>query len=317
MKKEVAYQNKDICSKIFAEKLAGKSFQVYGVDLPKIKQVLPTNLPAIQANELRMDNLFLLEDDTFLLVDYESAYKEENKLKYLEYILRVLKIYQTEYGLNMKIRLLVIYTTDVSREHVSYILDVYSLKMKLSQAFLSELNSETIKETITEKIKQKKSLTETELMQAIILPLTYKGETKKKESIKELFELMKEIKEEETQLFLLSGILVFTDKVIDKETAKQIKEWIRMTKVARLYEEEKIEAVNEAVNEAVTRTIQQKEKEKERAIQQKEKEKERAIHQMVKKMLEKNVDILNIMEITGLTKKMIEKIQQEVIETEN
>lgn len=317
MKKEVAYQNKDICSKIFAEKLAGKSFQVYGVDLPKIKQVLPTNLPAIQANELRMDNLFLLEDDTFLLVDYESAYKDENKLKYLEYILRVLKIYQTKYGLNMKIRLLIIYTTDVSRENVSSILDVYSLKMEFSQAFLSELNSETIKETITEKIKQKKTLTETELMQTIILPLTYKGETKKKESIKELFELMKEIKEEETQLFLLSGILVFTDKVIDKETAKQIKEWIKMTKVARLYEEEKIEAVNEAVNEAVTRTIQQKEKEKERAIQQKEKEKERAIHQMVKKMLEKNVDILNIMEITGLTKKMIEKIQQEVIETEN
>lgn len=313
MKKEVAYQNKDICSKIFAEKLAGKSFQVYGVDLPKIKQVLPTNLPAIQANELRMDNLFLLEDDTFLLVDYESAYKEENKLKYLEYILRVLKIYQTKYGLNMKIRLLVIYTTDVSRENVSSILDVYSLKMELSQAFLSELDSKTIKETIIEKIKQKKPLTETELMQTIILPLTYKGETKKKESIKELFELMKEIKEEETQLFLLSGILVFTDKVIDKETAKQIKEWIRMTKVARLYEEEKIEAVNEAV----TRTIQQKEKEKERAIQQKEKEKERAIHQMVKKMLEKNVDILNIMEITGLTKKMIEKIQQEVIEPEN
>ncbi len=313
MKKEVAYQNKDICSKIFAEKLAGKSFQVYGVDLPKIKQVLPTNLPAIQANELRMDNLFLLEDDSFLLVDYESAYKEENKLKYLEYILRVLKIYQTKYGLNMKIRLLVIYTTDVSRENVSSILDVYSLKMELSQAFLSELDSKTIKETIIEKIKQKKPLTETELMQTIILPLTYKGETKKKESIKELFELMKEIKEEETQLFLLSGILVFTDKVIDKETAKQIKEWIRMTKVARLYEEEKIEAVNEAV----TRTIQQKEKEKEKAIQQKEKEKERAIHQMVKKMLEKNVDILNIMEITGLTKKMIEKIQQEVIEPEN
>lgn len=305
MKKEVAYQNKDICSKLFAEKLAGKSFEVYGVDLPKIKQVLPTNLPAIQANELRMDNLFLLEDNTFLLVDYESAYKGENKLKYLDYILRVLKIYQTEYGLNMKIRLLVIYTTDVAREQVSDTLDVYSLKMKLSQAFLSELDSKVIKETITEKIKKKKPLTETELMQLIILPLTYKGESKKKESIQELFELTKEIPEEETQLFLLSGILVFTDKVIDQETAKQIKEWIRMTKVARLYEEEKIEAVNEAVNEAVTKTIQQKEKEKVEAIQQ-----------MVKKMLEKNVDILNIMEITGLTRKMIEEIQQEITETE-
>lgn len=313
MKKEVAYQNKDICSKIFAEKLAGKSFEVYGVDLPKIKQVLPTNLPAIQANELRMDNLFLLEDNTFLLVDYESAYKGENKLKYLEYILRVLKIYQAEYGLDMKIRLLVIYTTDVAREQVSDTLDVYSLKMKLSQAFLSELDSKVIKETITEKIKQRKPLTEAELMQLIILPLTYKGESKKKESIQELFELTKEIPEEETQLFLLSGILVFTDKVIDQETAKQIKEWIRMTKVARLYEEEKIEAVNEAV----TKTIQQKEKEKVEAIQQKEKEKVEAIQQMVKKMLEKKVDILNIMEITGLTRKMIEEIQQKITETEN
>lgn len=291
MKKDISYQNKDICSKIFAEKLAGKSFQVYGVDLPKIKQVLPTNLPAIQANELRMDNLFLLEDSTFLLVDYESTYKEENKLKYLEYILRVLKIYQAQYRLNMKIRLLIIYTTDVSRDQVSDILDVYSLKMKLSQAFLSELDSKAIKERVIEKITQGKPLTEAELMQVIILPLTYKGESKKKESIKELFELTKEIQEEETQLFLLSGILVFTDKVIDQETAKQIKEWIRMTKVARLFEEEKIEAVNEAVTET--------------------------IQQMVKKMLEKNVDILNIMEITGLTRKMIEKIQQEMIETEN
>lgn len=313
MKKEVAYQNKDICSKIFAEKLAGKSFEVYGVDLPKIKQVLPTNLPAIQANELRMDNLFLLEDNTFLLVDYESTYKGENKLKYLEYILRVLKIYQTEYGLNMKIRLLVIYTTDVVREQVSDTLDVYSLKLKLSQAFLSELDSKVIKETITKKIKERKPLTEAELMQLIILPLTYKGESKKKESIQELFELTKEIEEEETQLFLLSGILVFTDKVIDQETAKQIKEWIRMTKVARLYEEEKIEAVNEAV----TKTIRQKEKEKVEAVQQKEKEKVEAIQQMVKKMLEKGVDILNIMEITGLTRKMIEEIQQEIIETES
>lgn len=74
-------------------------------------------------------------------------------MKYLEYILRVLKIYQTEYGLNMKIRLLVIYTADVTRKQVSDTLDVYNLKMKLSQAFLSELNSDVIKETITKKIK--------------------------------------------------------------------------------------------------------------------------------------------------------------------
>jgi hypothetical protein len=35
----------------------GKSFSVYGLDIPKIIQVLPTNLPEIEANELRIDNL--------------------------------------------------------------------------------------------------------------------------------------------------------------------------------------------------------------------------------------------------------------------
>lgn len=146
-KNEIAYQNKDITSKIFA----GKSFQVYGVELPKIKQVLPTDLPAIQANELRVDNLFLLEDNTFLLVDYESVYKAENKLKYLEYVLRVLQRYQKVYGMEMKIRVLIIYTADVKENSVKNVWDVYSLKMNLDRAFLSNLNSEQIKTELTNK----------------------------------------------------------------------------------------------------------------------------------------------------------------------
>ena len=80
---EIAYQNKDITSKFLAEHLKGKSFRVYGLDLPEIKEVRPTNIPVVQANELRMDNLFELEDGTVAIVDYESDYEEEDKIKYL------------------------------------------------------------------------------------------------------------------------------------------------------------------------------------------------------------------------------------------
>lgn len=41
---EIAYQNKDITSKFLAEHLKGKSFRVYGLDLPEIKEVRPTNM---------------------------------------------------------------------------------------------------------------------------------------------------------------------------------------------------------------------------------------------------------------------------------
>lgn len=50
----IAYQNKDIVSKIFAESLIEKSLNVYGLNVPKVVGVLPTNLPTVEANELRM-----------------------------------------------------------------------------------------------------------------------------------------------------------------------------------------------------------------------------------------------------------------------
>ncbi len=44
---EISYQNKDITSKFLAEHLKGKTFRVYGLDLPEITDVKPTNLPKI------------------------------------------------------------------------------------------------------------------------------------------------------------------------------------------------------------------------------------------------------------------------------
>ena len=77
-----------------------------------------------------------------------------------------------------------------------------------------------------------------ELMKLIILPLTYKGKEKKRQAVKEAVELAKQIADKEEKTFVLSGILVFADKIIDTETAKYIKEVVRMTQVAELLLEE-------------------------------------------------------------------------------
>ena len=54
----IAYQNKDIVSKLFGDRMKGKSLSLFGLgtDL-KVTGVRPTNLPVVQAKELRMDNL--------------------------------------------------------------------------------------------------------------------------------------------------------------------------------------------------------------------------------------------------------------------
>ncbi len=84
-------------------------------------------------------------------------------------------------------------------------------------------------------------------------------------------------------MFVLSGVLVTTDKFIDEKYADNIRRFLRMTKVARLYEEEKIEAINK-------RTIQ-----------------------IAENLIKAGADTLMIMKGTGLTREQIEKIRNNML----
>ncbi len=233
----IAYQNKDIASKVFAEKFRDISLNVYGVKLPRIVKVLPTNLPEISANELRIDNLFLLEDGRIAIIDYESEYKQHNHLKYIGYIYRVLERYYGEGVTDLRIVMIVIYTADVTRAKVSESLNAGAFILNEEAVFLSELPSDEIKARLEAKVKAEAELDEEEIMEFIILPLSYKKK-QQKEAIKNAITMAKKIKNEETMVFVLAGILVFSDKIIDEELSKKTKEWIAMTKVGRLFEEE-------------------------------------------------------------------------------
>ena len=80
---DVTYQNKDISSKYMAS-MHGTTFaKVLGIDMSAVLRNEPTELPSIEVNNMMMDNLFLLEDESYAIIDYESKYSEENKVKYL------------------------------------------------------------------------------------------------------------------------------------------------------------------------------------------------------------------------------------------
>lgn len=53
------------------------------------------------------------------------------------------------------------------------------------------------------------------------------------------------IQDKKQQIFTLAGILVFTDKVIDRETAGKIRRAIEMTQVAQIFEEEKQQSIQD------------------------------------------------------------------------
>lgn len=234
---EVAYQNKDIVSKILGDGMKEKSFSVYGIPMSKVKEVLPVNLPAIEANEMATDNLFKLEDSSYAVIDYESTFSEKSKIKYVNHIARIVK----KYGSNIRLRMIVLCTSGI--RHINAVLDVGCLRLTVEPGYLSSINAEIILKTVRERIENKEKLSDPEVMQLIILPLTEEKKEKQKVVLEEAVNLAKNIQDEEQQLFVLSGIITFSDKIIEPEFARQVEEWIRMTKVGRLFEEEKQQAV--------------------------------------------------------------------------
>jgi len=234
--------------KLLAENLKGKTFRVYGLKIPEIRQVQPTNIPVVKANELQLDNLFELEDDTVAIVDYESEYKKSDKVKYLNYLTGIANRYRKEKRECPTLRMVVIYTGDISREQVCAEYDIGAVKISTEPAFLSELDGEGIFQRLEEKVRRKERLTDEELMELIILPLSYRKKEEKIKRIRDVVDLAVQIQDRSQQVFALAGILTFTDKIIVRETANKVRRAMEMTQVEMIFEEEKQQAVKRAVS---------------------------------------------------------------------
>ena len=277
----ITYHNKDVISKILSKNFKDKSFKVWGLDLPKIKEVLQTNLPEITARELRLDNVYILEDNCILIIDYESTVKKEDFLKYLRYVLLILEALFAEKNIIYdNVIIAVIYTGDIKKAQSRF--KVGCLTLDIRQVFLSKFDTDEMYAELKRKVDNNERLTDEDVMRFIIMPLTEPAAKRKQELIEKTVDLAKRLTDEEQQLFIISGVLVATDKFIDKDYANKIKEWIKMTKVARLFEEEKIEAVNNMK------------------------------YSIAKNLLIKGVDFITVMECTKLTKSEILEIQQEL-----
>ena len=282
MSEGIVYQNKDILFKILGQTYKEKSFAAYGIDLPPIRELLPTDLPKIAANEKSIDNLFLLEDGTYAIVDYESVYKKANKIKYLNYIARVMEKYFKE-NETFNLRLIVIYTSDVQSAEPTLETDCFTLRTE--QAFLSHIDGEAAFDEIQGKLQSGIPLADDDLMRLVILPLTVPGSEGKQEMLEKVVDLAEQITDEEQRIFTLSGVIVASDKFINREYLDQIRRRISMTQLGQLYEKEKIEYANQKVRENDLKRA--------------------------KSLLNEGIDIVKIMKTYGFTEEELLHLQDE------
>ncbi len=163
--------------------------------------------------------------------------------------------------------------------------------LNIEEVFVSHLPDEEIYQKIKRKLENREKLTEQELMRLIILPLAPKGNVNKQKRVEEVIELAKMLEDEQEQAFVIAGILVCSDKFIDREYAKGIRRYLSMTKVFQILEEEKQEAI---IHERRLATMEEK-------------------HQTAARMIRKGMTEEIIMEISGLTKEEISKVRENML----
>lgn len=184
-----------------------------------------------------------------------------------------------------KLRMIVIYTGDVENAKDTW--EMPCLTLKMEQVFISKLPEAEIYQSIKRKLENQETLSDKELMQLIILPLAKKGRESKQKMIEQVVELAKQIEDENMQAFVITGILVSSDKFIDRAYAKTVRRYLSMTKVFQILEEEKQEAINLArQNEKIA---------------------------IAENLMKDGLDTILIMRATGLTREQIEKIRENML----
>ena len=281
----ITHSNKDVMFKFLSRQYENKSLAAYGLKLPRIKRLLSGDYPVVTATETHADNPFLLEDGSLLILEYESTVNKDDFLKYTGYVTNALKQLHKESIKVERVIIAVVYTWDITA--AASVFDIGALRIKIEQVFLTNFNTDKMYTELKLKIDAREQLNDDDMMKFIILPLTQPDKNRKQELIEDTIDLAKQIQDEYQQVFVVAGILVATNKFIDQDYAKKLKEWIKLTKVARLFEEEKIEAVNVAVNETDKNVRKQ----------------------IAKDMFANGEDILKIMHFTKLTRAEIDEIQ--------
>ena len=150
---------------------------------------------------------------------------------------------------------------------------------------MSHIDGEAAFNEIQGKLQSGIPLANDDLMRLVILPLTVPGTKGKQSMLERIVDLAEQIPDEGQRIFTLSGVIVASDKFINRDYMDQIRRRINMTQLGQLYEKEKIEYGNQKAREKVI--------------------------EMAKSLMDEGDDLIKIMKVTGLTEAELLRLQDE------
>lgn len=243
----VSYGARDILYKLMGQLYKGEPLKTLGIyNIPKIMDRLPKNFFESEVLEGGPNEIFILEDGSILLFGYEGGENvDENMFIYLEIAVKVIKRYYKHRGEFPKVRIAIIYNSTVKEARTT--LSFGDLLIHSKNIFMNNLSAEKVLKELKTRVLDG-DLNQEDKIKFIMLPLM-KSEYDDSNILRDCVQLAKSIKSERDEAIILNGIIESTDKFISEEQSRELKELLAMTKIERLYNEERDLAVKNARKE--------------------------------------------------------------------
>lgn len=162
---QISKHTNDIIQKYVSGLFKDATLELYGIKTAKIKELISIELPVVELSESRVDFAFLLEDDSYLHLEFQTGYNKNDLIRFAHYDLR---LYERD---GRDINTVIIYTGNV--KEVPTELKIGSLEYRPNKIMMGNYNGNTIYEELYAKIKAGNDFTDEDILKLLFLPLMH------------------------------------------------------------------------------------------------------------------------------------------------
>ncbi|WNS73698.1 hypothetical protein RRV45_12290 [Bacillus sp. DTU_2020_1000418_1_SI_GHA_SEK_038] len=276
--------HKDIGFRSLAVMFKDEFIPFTGIKLPKVKDIIETNVPMIEVKDRGMDLNFLLEDGTIAHIEFESdALKEADLIRFAHYDLQLYNQRQ------VKIRRIIIFSSGVADTTIKQ-LDIGSVKQQHDCIFLEhDFNGDEIFGKIKERIVVGDLLTNLEKLQILLLPMMKTNQATASKRAYELTKTLEQYHNKDLAHYLIGAMVAVNySQIKDPEKAK-ILEVLEMAKpFEELYKKFEMKGRQEGIQEG----------------------RREGQLEIIQNLINKGIGIAAISDFTGLSEQEIKELLQ-------
>ncbi|MGM9935372.1 MAG: hypothetical protein ACI32Y_09655 [Clostridium sp.] len=232
---------------VFAE----EGLKFFGID-KKVKDASSTEIVVLEAKNLHMDYTFLMEDDTYIHVEFQTTNKGKDDLRRFRAYESLLS-FQT----GRDVVTYVVYSNGI--QNVNTILETGINKYNIKPISLYDRNGDAVIQEIENKLNKNLEITKQDLIALTFTPIM-SGELSRLDKIIKSIRLVKRI-DNEYKYDVESMLYAFADKFLKGKDLEKVKEEISMTKLGEMLvedgikkgeEKKAIEIAKTAIKEGMT-----------------------------------------------------------------